>query len=553
MKKILFIIFTENSNFGVSMLCALANKHGWSTDIYFIEPEDVNINKEENYNKLKEFIINYKPDIISFSFKSFERNQALDVAKFINNLNVTHWNNYGKILKIIAGGIHPTLMPDEIMETGLFDAVVVGDGMGILEEILNTYESLNRKILYGKQHSDKNVYTNFFYSKNQIERMKNTETATVLTTIGCPYECTFCHSGNQTFFPLPIKNVAKYIIELYENYGVRNFHFLDDLFAYNLKRLQEFNHIIKEHNTKILFSSQVSCRVDKFNEEIAKEFVSMGVETVNFGVETVSFRLLQFLNKKHAPNECYEAVNLCHKYELNCTVNLMFGIPTQNKYDYDLSLDFIKTTNPDSVNCFIYTPYPGTDLYDFCFRYNYISNEFNPNKFDWFKPNLNGINTAQFKLNKVDYELANDYIKKINKVLDEEKDKLLFEKMKVIDSQPWILIGTTRHYYFIKLIKKLSKTKWNNFLGYINIDKDAGFYVNENLNPSKVTKPFWFVTYAFLNGTDFKNLEKYIEKKYNPENNEYYNNIPLISISSFKKSHSVKDIEFIERIHVINS
>ena len=81
--------------------------------------------------------------------------------------------------KIIAGGIHPTLMPDEIIQTGYFDAVVVGDGMGVWENILMNIKNLNGEIIYGKQHPNKHLYNRHFHSKSQIERMKATELATV--------------------------------------------------------------------------------------------------------------------------------------------------------------------------------------------------------------------------------------------------------------------------------------------------------------------------------------------------------------------------------------
>ncbi len=473
--RLLSFIFTENSNFGVAMLSSFANKYDWETDIYFVEP---NIT---DYTKIKDFIIDYHPDIINFSFKSFERNQALDLAKFTSDL--IHTTKNDKIIKVITGGIHPTLMPNEVIETRFFDAVIVGDGMGIWKDILDNYSTLNKQIIYGKHHNDKSVYTNFFYSNNQIERMKMTETATVITTIGCPYECIFCHSGNQDFFPFPIENVAKYVIELYSKYNVRNFHFLDDLFAYNIKRIRKFYSILKQHNSNILFSSQVSCRADRFDEEIAKEFIKIGVETVNFGIETASPRLLNFLNKKQPPQQGYNALQICHDFGLNCVVNLMFGIPTQNKDDYECTLDFIKKTKPDSVNCFIYAPYPGTKLYDYCFDNGYLPELFERSKFDWFNPNIDGTMNVQLKLNKVDYDLVNEYIEKINKEINEDKDKKLMEKLKIIDLHPWILIGTMRHYYFITTIKKLSKIPLNNYLGYMNIVEDSGFKFDDKFKP----------------------------------------------------------------------
>ena len=141
-------------------------------------------------------------------------------------------------------------------------------------------------------------YTKYFHSKSQIKRMKATEMSTVLTALGCPYKCRFCHSGRQRFLSYPVESVAQYIIELYNNYGVRNFHFLDDLFACSVKRLQRFRKIIEQSGLDITFGSQVSSKANRFNKNIAEELVKLGVGTVNFGIETASPKLLKFLNKQ---------------------------------------------------------------------------------------------------------------------------------------------------------------------------------------------------------------------------------------------------------------
>lgn len=40
MKKLLMVIFTENSSLAASMLCSLAREHGWEVDICIAPPQD---------------------------------------------------------------------------------------------------------------------------------------------------------------------------------------------------------------------------------------------------------------------------------------------------------------------------------------------------------------------------------------------------------------------------------------------------------------------------------------------------------------------------------
>lgn len=524
MKKLLMVIFTENSSLAASMLCSLAREHGWEVDICFASPQD------KDSSQVKLFTEQYKPDLLGFSFKSFERNQALSLAKTMRDTVNT---------KIIAGGIHPTLMPDEIVQTGFFDTVVVGDGMGVWENILDEYKNLNGEIICGKQHPNKHLYNRHFHSKSQMERMKATEMASVLTAMGCPYKCTFCHSGSKKFLSFPFDSLLEYVLELHNKYGVRSFHFLDDLFASDSKKLERFRKTIEQSGKSIVFSSQVTGRASSFNTDVAAELVKLGVETINFGIETASSNLLKFLNKRQTVEDSYRAVQVCREFGLNCVINLMFGIPTQNEDDYKYTLEFVEKARPDSVNCFFYSPYPGTELYDYCFDNQYLPESFDRNRFDWFKPEIGGTTDIQLRLNKVDYELANQYMGEINRVV--ARDEVLLEKMRIIDLHPWVLVGTTRHYYFITLMKKLSGYSWKNCLGYINTDIEAGFLLDNKsillpqYNIKTDSLPFWSVTYSFL-GSDYKIIERYVKDRFGSD-------MPLISISAFRKSHNLTEIK----------
>jgi len=260
---------------------------------------------------------------------------------------------------------------------------------------------------------------------------------------------------------------------------------------------------------------------------------------VNFDIETAFPRLLKFLNKQQTVEDCYRMVQTCHELGLNCVINLMFRIPTQDEDDYKCTLEFVKKAKPDSVTCFLYSPYPGTELYDYCFEHRYFPKSFDRNRFDWFDPCIDGISGIQFKLNGVDYELAAQYIEKIHRVMD--RDEALFERMKIVDLHPWVLVRTTRHYYYKILIKKLSTCHWENFCGYINIDMEAGFHIEDDIdilfpqyNDKTNMIPFRCVTHSFL-GADFRVIERHVQKRFGGD-------IPLISISSFRRSHSMADI-----------
>ena len=524
MPKLLMTIFTENSSLGVSMLCNLAQEvYRWEVDMFFVPPG-------EDSTSLKEHIRRFKPDLVGISLKSFERSQALQIARDVRG-------DFPE-LPIIAGGIHAKLQPHDLLSSSSFSAVVVGDGMGILGEILGKYWSYTGDILVGSAYPVREMYCRFFHSQAQVERMRRSGTAAVLSTIGCPFHCTFCHSGSDSFQMLPIESVAAYVLHLYREYGVRCFHFVDDLFAGNVKRLKKFRTIIESSFPDFSISSQVSGKPSTFTPEIAAELVKLGVETINFGVETASPHMLAFLQKKQTVDDCYRAIKICHQFGLNVVVNLMFGIPTQTAEDYEHTVEYVSRAQPDSITTFYYSPYPGTVLYNYCFDNGYMPEEFDRNRFDWFKAEVDGISDIQLKLRGVDYDLAREYMEKTQMIMN--RDVSLFNRMEVIDSAPWVLVGTTRHFYFKRILKKLSKGEWKNCVGYINLDEEIGFQIDDTeitlprCRPEELPHLVWAATYAFL-GADYKVIETTLSRYLG-------RTVPLISVSSFKKSHSVEEI-----------
>ena len=178
MKKLLFVIFTENFSWGVSILASLAKNHGWEVDILFLSRE------EDISARFIAHTESFRPDLVAISFMSYDRRQALIVAELAKQMGI----------KVVAGGVHPTFLPKDVIATGLFDAVIVGDGMGVLVELLDNSHRLEKsQLIQGKRHDDRSLYAHLFHSTTQIERMERTRTAMLLSSQGARTNVTSVH------------------------------------------------------------------------------------------------------------------------------------------------------------------------------------------------------------------------------------------------------------------------------------------------------------------------------------------------------------------------
>lgn len=522
-EKLMFCIFSENRSMAAAMIAALTQDYGWDVDIEFIAPQT-------DLSSIQERITVAKPDLLALSFRSYERQQAFEVASLVKDMGV----------KTIAGGTHPTMLPEDVIQCGFFDAIVQGDAMGVLDQILDGYKNFeNSKLIKGQRHHDKKVYLRQAFSDSQKSLMRSTHTVNMLTSIGCPFSCKYCGSSRLDYFMFPEQELVNNMVELATNYDVKIFTFHDDLLCANVRRLQRISSLLEEKlpDQEVGFGRSINARASNFNEDLAAELVRLKITDVSFGIESASTKLLKFLKKKQTQEHCYKAIELCHKFGLYSRVNLMFGIPTQDQDDYEFSLQFIKDTQPDVANLFYFTPYPGTDLYDYCFDNNYFPNSYDRNRFDWFKPNIDGIRNIQCRLNKVDYDMANYYMNQISNIYD--SGDCLQPLLNEFDQYPWVLIGSSVQIYFSQILKKLKKYRLKNFLGYFDIAPGAAYSVANRVDdheyyPDSDKPPVCFVTYCHTTGRDFQNFQSVIKEKFG-------NNVPLISISSMKR-HTAEEI-----------
>jgi radical SAM superfamily enzyme YgiQ (UPF0313 family) len=455
--KVLFGHFSNRTSYASSIFGNLARKVGWDTEFQFFRGS-------ESDEEIAEILIQSGPDLLGLSMKTYERKAALQVARVAKSLGI----------KIITGGPHPTNAPGDLKTLDLFDGIVVGDGLGVLEEILDSHESLSGEVILGKRHADMKLYTERYFDPEQEAQMRETKMFTVIGSLGCPFSCNYCATTRSPAY-IPVEDVVNSIEKAKRDYGIEWVAFLDDTFTYSIKKLRKFHEAIRERELKFEYM-EVKTRVDCFTDEVADEIAGMGVEEISFGVETASPRLLKFLDKGCTLEDNYKAAEICKSHGLSMRINLMYGIPTQDKDDYEITQKYVEDCEPSSVTPFYFTPFPGTGMFKYCVDNGYLPVQPENWSFDNFQDM--DINTRGFEgykhtkgmLRKIDYGMAEHYYKKVLSHQDQKIEDVVLDTARKVDGEPWIVVGTKK--YFSIVLEKLSRRNWDNLVGCYNLVDD---------------------------------------------------------------------------------
>ena len=202
----------------------------------------------------------------------------------------------------------------------------------------------------------------------------------LVTARGCPFNCTFCiHRGNQVYRPLSMAKVMEEIRVFYDRYKFNIAIIVDELFALDRDRMQDFCYGILEGRVKHgwdfdwMFQTHAKANLDYDTLKLAKE---AGCIFFSYGIESASPTVLESMNKKATPDQFIEAIRLADEVGIAFGGNLIFGDVAETQLTIYESLDFFfKHCSTASVFLGLLTPFPGNKLFDTCLERGIIKDK----------------------------------------------------------------------------------------------------------------------------------------------------------------------------------
>jgi radical SAM superfamily enzyme YgiQ (UPF0313 family) len=266
-------------------------------------------------------------------------------------------------IKIILGGPHATLCPDEARKH--VDTVVVGEAENVWEQLLEDFQNDCMKPIY---RSEGFVSPEAFKAPDsRILPYRPFGIDSVQATRGCPHNCKFCCVTilyGRKFRKRPIDDVLAQVREIHARN--LNVFFTDDNIAGDRKyAIELFKGLIdlqEETGKELLWGAQSTLLLAE-DEEIMELASKSGCRTLYIGFESLSHDALAKANKRHNSPERYrEAIKALRKRSIRVVASLMLGLPGEDRKSSEEMLRLLIENDVHLIYYYILTPLPGTDL-----------------------------------------------------------------------------------------------------------------------------------------------------------------------------------------------
>lgn len=204
--------------------------------------------------------------------------------------------------------------------------------------------------------------------RNFMSLLKGTRYATIFTSRGCPYLCTYCHDifGKRFRFRSP-ENVATEVA-LLKSMGVDELQIVDDIFNMNPPRMKAVCRAIEPYNMHITFPNGL--RFDILDEEGCEALTRAGTYAACVAIETVTPRLQELIKKHLRADKANQAIHWMTERGVMVRGFFMLGFPTETREEIQATIDYAVDSELSQAYFFNVVPQPGTPLYDLALQEN---------------------------------------------------------------------------------------------------------------------------------------------------------------------------------------
>lgn len=360
-----------------------------------IKKQGINLKKENIYDNFSKLVDDYSPDLVAVSVVDDTVKMGLEL------INAAKCKKKG--IPVIFGGVHAYFNQERLINSSLINMLCVGEGEETLSQVckyLKNGLSLNKIPNLWFKNKKGNIIKNSCgalininvlpfedFSIFEEQRFYRPMQGKIVKTLpinfdrGCPYLCTFCcaptisqryKSINKTpyFRQKPVTRIYQEIKHQLDFYKIEYLYFNSETFlAMRTENLNEFAEMYSEF--QIPFWCQT--RIETVKEENIKILKKMNCDRISVGLEHGNENFRKTILKKTFSNKAvFDAFKIFAKYDIKVSINNIIGFPDETRSLIFDTISLNRKIKSDSVNGFIFQPYTGTKLREYCINKGYL-------------------------------------------------------------------------------------------------------------------------------------------------------------------------------------
>lgn len=418
--RVLFVypnLYTQMGfNHGLATLSAVLKERGHSTEL-------VNLNEnlppvptpEDVWRRIE----GTRPGLIAFSCLTQQYVAAKELALWLRR--AARQRGFD-LPPLVVGGIHPTMVPSEVMADGVWDHVGVGECENALAKLVERLERgerpddvenfLSWKSGVRPDAADLAPVDAALWRHNPVGEFPDLRTLPMpdyelfdtqritdqkhgwfglLSSRGCPYRCTYCLNhrivdryrdelGRSTtqigFFrfrpPEKLIEEIQWVLSRYT--GIGTFIFDDDLFTQNVEHAVATCNAYKAAGIRVPFV--VNSHVKQLDPRVAEALASAGCRILKLGIESGSPRVRKEVLQRFMSNEdVFNTIEAAEMFGLHTSGFLMVGLPYETHAERWETVDLLAQSGIGRFRTSLFFPFPGTESYALALRGGYIDPE----------------------------------------------------------------------------------------------------------------------------------------------------------------------------------
>lgn len=295
---------------------------------------------------------------------------------------------------IVLGGEHGTAVPELVLRSSPIDIIVLGEGEETIVQLASAVavdspwhqiaglayladERLENNGLSARIRNIDDIplpdWDSFpieeYISRHQINGTNLGRSMPLLSTRGCPYQCTFCSNPGMwttRYIPRdPMKVVDE--IELYiKKYNVANVDFQDLTAVVKRRWVVEFCNELIRRNLNITWQMPSGTRSEVFDEEVADLLYRSGCRALAFAPESGAPEILEKVKKQVNLDHMLAAIRTAVRRGFKLSCFIVIGFPDDTSATLRKTLRLIRrmaVLGVHDVSVTKFVPYPGSDLF----------------------------------------------------------------------------------------------------------------------------------------------------------------------------------------------